>query len=68
VVCFRCHEFRLSSPAEWPEARQLAALRRSRPRDYDLEAYLRLKNPNAPTAITHAEVDAWGTTLTRRRP
>lgn len=59
VVCYRCHMERLDSRAEWPESRQLAALKRSRPREYDLEEFLRLKNPNAMKAITEDEVDAW---------
>ena len=59
IVCRRCHVLRLSSPAEWPEARQLAALKRSRPADYDLAAFLKLKNPNAPKAVTQDEVDKW---------
>ena len=59
VVCWYCHEYKLSSLAEWPQSRQLAALKRSRPGDYDLPAFLRLKNPNAPAAITQEEVDGW---------
>jgi len=58
VVCFPCHD-ELGSREEWPEARQLAALRKSRPHDYDLAAYLTLKNPKAPNAITQSEVDAF---------
>ena len=59
VVCRACHMDRLSSRAEWPEARQLAALRRSRPRDYSLEKYLETFYPNAPERITEEEVMAW---------
>jgi len=58
VVCWRCHEERLSSRAAWPEARQLAALKRSRPFDYDLEAYNRLVS-RGPERITEAEVEAY---------
>jgi len=59
VLCWHCNSERVTDKKAWPEARQLAALRRSRPQDYDLAAHLRLKNPNAPAAITQAEVDAW---------
>ncbi len=59
VVCHHCHMEWLDDAKEWPEAHQLASLKKSRPEDYDLTAYLRLKNPNAPAAITQDEVDAW---------
>ena len=55
VVCWRCHEERLSSRAEWPEARQLAALKRSRPGDYDLAAYNALVG-RGPERVTEEEV------------
>lgn len=60
VVCRRCHVVDgLPDPAEWPEARQLACLMASRLQDYDLVAYNRLVNPDAPRRITQTEVDAW---------
>ena len=59
LVCFMCHQEKLSNRKEWPEARQLAALKLSRPSEYDLAAYRQLKYPNAPEAITEAEVEKW---------
>lgn len=62
VVCSRCHMEHLSSSgpnAEYPEARQLAVLKRSRPGDYDLARYTEEFHPNAPLAITQEEVDGW---------
>ncbi len=59
VVCMKCHEFGLSSRKEWPEARQLEALRHSRPRDYDLKAYNELIGCG-PNRITEEEVSSWG--------
>ena len=58
VVCRRCHSERLSSRAEWPESRQLAALKRSRPGDYDLEAYNALVG-RGPDRITEEEVSVF---------
>jgi hypothetical protein len=58
VVCPACHEL-LGDKARWPEARQLAVLRKSRPGDYDLVAYNELVNPRAPNRITQAEVEEW---------
>ena len=60
VVCAKCHIEHLGSSgpnSEWPEARQLAVLLRSRPADYDLAAYLMDFHPRAPRAVTQAEVD-----------
>lgn len=57
LVCYPCHED-LGSAVEWPESRQLAALRRSRPADYDLAAYIALVG-RGPVRITEEEVDAW---------
>ena len=59
VCCWRCNSDVLTNKAAWPEARQLAVLRKSRPADYDLRAHNMLANPNAPYRITQAEVDAW---------
>jgi len=42
---------------KWPESRQLAILRQKAPEDYDLIAYNRLVNENAPDRITQEEVD-----------
>ena len=39
VLCWHCHMERVHGNEDWPEARQLAVLRRSRPQDYDLVSY-----------------------------
>jgi hypothetical protein len=59
VVDREYHDEKLSSKSEWPESRQLAALRQSRPQDYDLAAYNALVGLG-PDRITEADVDAWG--------
>ncbi len=62
VVCEWCHLAYLSSSAataEYPESRQLAILKRSRPAYYDLAAYLEAFHPNAPQAVTEDEVNRW---------
>lgn len=56
VVCYWCHRRELSSAAKWPMARQLAVLKRSRPQDYDLAAFNRLRC-RAAGAITEDEVN-----------
>lgn len=43
VVCKHCHDVRIHGNEDWPEARQLAALKRSRLNDFDLKKYNRLK-------------------------
>jgi hypothetical protein len=58
VVCPICHDA-LGGKGDWPECRQLAVLKRRRPHDYDLAAYLSTFHPNAPHAITEAEVESW---------
>lgn len=57
VLCFLCHE-KLGGKGEWPEARQLAVLRRSRGNDFDLPAYNLLVG-RGPDRVTLSEVDAW---------
>jgi hypothetical protein len=57
VVCRECHD-ELGSKALWPEARQLAALKRSRPTDMDLAAYNALVGLGT-NRITEAEVDSF---------
>ena len=57
VVCFRCHMEQLDSREQWPEARQLAVLKRSRPADYNLEAYNELVG-HGSERITEADVFA----------
>lgn len=57
VVCAWCNEYQLHNRRTWPEARQLAVLKRRAPEDFDLEAYNRLVNDRAPLRITMEEVD-----------
>ena len=56
-VCYRCHEA-LGNRREWPDARQLAALRRSRPKDYDLVAFNALVG-RGPERVTEEDVRKW---------
>jgi hypothetical protein len=58
LVCRCCHD-KLSSAAEWPEARQLAVLAMSRPMDFSLVKYLELTSPKALMRINISEVIAW---------
>jgi hypothetical protein len=69
VLCWRCHAERIHGPEEWPQARQLAVLRRSRPEDYDLEGFNALVG-YGPRRITDKEVERWSTdsTLTHAGP
>lgn len=57
-VCSACHDGPLASRAEWPEARQLAALKRSRPEDYSLAQYNALV-ARGPNRITDEDVARW---------
>ena len=59
VVCWLCNSEELTDRKRWPEARQLAWLKSSRPQDYNLAEYVRLKYPNSPGAITEEEVEEW---------
>ena len=59
VACHYCNQFQLHNRKEWPEARQLARLKKSRPNDYDLVAYNLLVNEQAPNRITQDEVDSY---------
>jgi hypothetical protein len=54
VLCPVCHD----EVDGWPEAKQLAALKRSRPADLDLAAYNKLIG-RGPNRIAQADVDAW---------
>lgn len=57
-VCSVCHDGPIASRAQWPEARQLAALKRSRPADYDLAAYNALVG-RGPQRVTEEDVAKW---------
>lgn len=63
VTCWWCNSQKLTDRRKWPEARQLAALKRHSPKAYDLEAYNRLVRPRAPNRITEEEVDRYRETL-----
>jgi hypothetical protein len=58
VVCRVCHE-KLDDTKAWPEARQLAVLKRRRPGDFNLAAYLSMTSPQAPLRIEPWEVEEW---------
>jgi hypothetical protein len=58
LVCYPCHMLRIHGNEDWPEARQLAALKRSRPQDHDLAAY-NLLIGRGPKRITEDEVAVW---------
>jgi len=61
IVCRSCHDEKLSQPAEWTEARQLAVLAKSRPKQFSLTDYLALTSPRAPRRIEIAEITKWFT-------
>lgn len=56
VLCWHCHEARIHGSEDWPEARQLAVLMKSRPKDYDLVRYNKLIG-RGPNRITQTDVD-----------
>lgn len=58
LLCRKCHD-NVGSAAEWPEARQLAVLAKSRPPQFSLEDYLSLTSPRAPRRIEIHEVLEW---------
>jgi len=64
VLCWLCNAYFVTDKKRWPEARQLAVLKKQRPRDYDLVAYNALVNPKAPNRITQEEVDQWAANTT----
>lgn len=59
IVCRSCHDEKLSLASEWPEARQLACLAKSRPSQFSLVDYLALTSPNAPRRIEITDVLSW---------
>lgn len=59
VLCWHCNGETFEDKGEMPESRQLAVLFTSRPRDFDLPAYLELTSPRAPDRITYDEVGAY---------
>lgn len=59
VLCWACNSGPFQDRSEWPESKQLALLARSRPKDFDLAAYLELTSPNAPRRIEIQEILDW---------
>lgn len=59
VLCWQCNSGPFQDRAEWSESRQLALLARSRPKDFDLTAYLELTSPRAMRRIEIGEVLDW---------
>ena len=58
LLCWSCHHLRIHGNEDWPDARQLAALKASRPRDDNLAEYNKLKG-RGPKRITEQDVDDW---------
>lgn len=59
VLCWECNSGPFQDRSQWPESRQLALLARSRPKDFDLTAYLELTSPRAMRRIEIGEVLGW---------
>lgn len=59
VVCRTCHDEKLAFASEWPETRQLAALARSRPSDFNLTRFLEITSPRAMKRIEIHEILQW---------
>ena len=59
VLCAYCNQYEVEDKAKWPQARQLALLMDKAPSHYNLAAFNRLVNPNAPNRITQEEVDRY---------
>lgn len=59
VLCGYCNMHEVVDKGRWPQSRQLATLFANSPEDYDLAAFNRLVNPNAPNRITKDEVMEW---------
>ena len=58
MLCKHCHDTRIHGNELWPEARQLACLRRVRPDDLDLAAYNAMKG-YGPNRITTEDLNKW---------
>jgi len=58
VVCGKCHLEIHAGKEPWPEARQLAVLKRSRPDDLDLPAYNKLVG-YGPNRIADEDLAMW---------
>ena len=56
ALCSLCHDREVHGREEWPIPKQLAALYRSRPDDYDLQAFNRLRGR---ADITQGMVEEW---------
>lgn len=53
LLCNPCHQFDIPSMSH---AAQLAIKKRADPKHYDLDEWLRVRNPNAMDYVTEAEV------------
>jgi hypothetical protein len=67
-LCWACNSESVEDKAVWPQARQLAVLKRVAPQYYDLKAFNWLSNPNAPNRITAEEVETWRLSETSKYP
>lgn len=59
VLCWLCNGGPAEDSAQWPESRQLALLKHSRPTDYNLAAHNAEINPRAPRRVEQHEVEQW---------
>ena len=59
VLCWYCNGEEVEDRDKWPEARQLAVLKKNNPHVYDLGAHNMIVNPNAPNRVTQEEVDQY---------
>ena len=59
ILCWHCHMERIhNGPEKWPEAKQLAVLKRGRPDDYSLKAYNALVG-YGPNRIAEEDVEQY---------
>ena len=58
LLCWRCHTERIHGNEKWPDARQLAVLKRSRPEDFNLKKYNTLMG-RGPYRIEQKDIAKW---------
>jgi hypothetical protein len=58
VVCYACHQRIHDGQETWGRARELAALKASRPKDVDLDAFNELQGTGA-RRITPEDMEEW---------
>ena len=64
LLCWKCHMLKIHSndkDEHWPEARQLVLLLRSRPKDFNLREFNRLKG-RGPDRLTIEDMEKWNGT------